>query len=229
VPNLWEELIMKTDAELQRDVLQALQWEPSVDATQIGVTVKGGVVTLTGHVTEYAQKFTAEAAAKRVHGVKGVANDVGVKLSDGGLRTDSDIAAAAVHALEWHAEVPDDRIRVVVRDGWIILDGKVDWQYQKEAADRVVRTLIGARGVTNNILVEPRGAPADVKADVEGALRRSAIVDSTAVSVETSDGTVTLRGAVHSWADREEAERLAWGAPGVRRVENCLELTPWGT
>jgi osmotically-inducible protein OsmY len=219
---------MKTDAQLQWDVLEELQAEPSIDATQIGVTVRGGVVTLTGHVPVYAQKFTAEEAARRVRGVRAVANDLEVRLSGGGRRSDTDIAAAVVNALEWDAAVPDDRIQATVRDGWITLGGTVDWQFQKEAADRAVRPLIGARGVTNSILVKPRLQPADISARMRAAIARSAVLGSQGIRVESHGGTAVLRGDVHSLAEREEAERVAWSVPGVSRVQNDLVVTPRG-
>jgi osmotically-inducible protein OsmY len=219
---------MKTDAQLQWDVLEELQAEPSIDATQIGVTVRGGVVTLTGHVPVYAQKFTAEEAARRVRGVKAVANDLEVRLSDGGRRSDTDIAAAVVSALQWDAAVPDERIQATVRDGWITLGGIVDWQFQKEAADCAVRPLIGARGVTNSILVKPRVQPADIAARMRAAIARSAVRGSQGIRVESHDGTAVLRGDVHSLAEREEAERVAWSVPGVSRVQNDLMVTPRG-
>jgi osmotically-inducible protein OsmY len=219
---------VKTDAQLQYDVLEELQWEPSVDAAQIGVTAREGVVTLTGHVPAYAQKLAAEQTVKRVHGVKAVANDIEVRPAEGGQCDDADLAAAVLHTLKWDAAVPDDRVQVTVRDGWITLEGTVDWQFQKEAADRAVRHLVGARGVTNSIVV-PRGeTPNDLKTGIEAAFRRSATVDSKAVSVEIEDGTVILQGDVHSHAERDEAERIAWSAPGVVRVENYLTITPWG-
>jgi osmotically-inducible protein OsmY len=220
---------MKPDAQLQHDVLQELAWDPSIDASQIGVTARDGVVSLTGAVPVYAQKFQAEKAAKRVHGVKAIANDIEVTLDHSGQPTDADIAAAVLHTLKWNGSVPADRIGVTVRDGWITLDGTVDWQFQKDAVNRAVRHLMGARGVTNSILVKPRKKTEDVKAGIEAALRRSATVDSKKIGVETDDGTVILTGDVHSYAERDQAERTAWAAPGVSRVENCITVTPWGS
>jgi osmotically-inducible protein OsmY len=228
-PAWWEELTVKTNAQLQRDVLDELQWEPGVDAAQIAVTARDGVVTLTGHVSVYAQKFAAEEAVKRVHGVKAVANDLTVRPPDSGQLDDADIAASALHALKWDATVPDDRVRVTVRDGWITLEGAVDRQFQKEAADRAVRRLIGARGVTNTILVKAGETASDIKGSIEAAFRRSAILDSTKIRVEKDDGTVTLSGDVHSHVERDEAERIAWAAPGVSRVVNDITITPWLT
>jgi osmotically-inducible protein OsmY len=170
----------------------------------------------------------AEEVAKRVHGVKGVANDIEVRPPDSHQRDDADLAAAAVHALEWDAAVPDDRLQVTVQDGHITLEGVVDWQYQKEAADRAVRHMVGARGLTNSIEVKGREAPDDIKVSIEAAFRRSATLDSRRVSVQTEGRTVTLEGDVHSHAERDEAERAAWAAPGVVRVRNYLTITPWG-
>jgi osmotically-inducible protein OsmY len=218
---------MKTDAQLQRDVVEELQFEPSVEAAQIAVAAENGVVTLTGHVPVYAQKFTAENVAKRVHGVKAVANDIEVRMPGHGGHTDTDIATAALHTLKWDAAVPDDRVQVIVRDGWITLTGSLDWHFQKVAADRAVRNLIGAHGVTNSILVSPSEKATGIKRCVESALRRNANLDSEQIEVEEQGGTVMLCGDVHSCYEREEAERLAWAAPGVNAVENRLEITPW--
>jgi osmotically-inducible protein OsmY len=218
---------MKKDAHLQQDVLDELQWEPAVEATQIGVTVKDGIVTLTGEVSVFAEKFEAEKAAKRVHGVKGVANEIEVRPPGTRQRTDADIAAAAVSALHWNATVPDESVQVTVRDGWITLEGTLEQQHQKAAADEAVRKLIGARGVTNLIVVKPKASRGNVKALIEAAFRRSAELDSKRIQVETRNGKVILRGTLHSLGEREEAERAARAAPGVLEVENLIQVTPW--
>jgi len=219
---------MKTDTHLQRDVLDELEWEPSVDAAQIGVTSKEGVVTLTGHVPVYSEKHTAEEAAKRVHGVRAVANEIEVRPLDAHVRDDEDIAAAAVHALEWDAKVPDKVVQVFVEDGWIKAEGTVEHRYQKAAVDRVLRHLHGSRGVTNEIKVIPQQSLSEVKAALEAAFKRSAVLNSKNLSVDVDDSTVTITGDVHSHAELAEVERMAWSAGGVCKVHNCVTITPWG-
>jgi osmotically-inducible protein OsmY len=215
---------MKTDSELRRDVERELEWDPSIDARNIGVAVKNGVVTLTGYVSSYADKWRAERIAKRVAGVSAIANEIEVKLST--ERTDPDIAEAARAALKSDSRLPADRIKVIVERGWVTLEGTVDYYYQKSAAESDVRYIAGVRGVTNAIVVTPKVSPTDIRTKIEEALKRSAQLDASRISVETEGSKVILSGTVRSWAEREEAEMAAWAAPGVTEVENRIKVAP---
>lgn len=216
---------MKTDMQLQRDVIEELAWQPNVREAEIGVAVRNGVVTLSGFVESYAQKYAAARAAERVHGVRAVADDLSVKLPKSFMRSDTDIAHAAVSALKWDVEVPDSRIQVLVDDGWVSLDGAVDWQFQRTAAEKAVRYLTGVKGVINRITVQqPKVSAYEVNQRIEEALKRSAATEADRITVEAKNGKVTLRGTVRSWAEREDAERAAWAAPGVSEVDDEIAV-----
>ena len=213
-----------TDTELQDHVQNALDWEPSIDAADIGVTADGGVVTLRGDVRTYSEKAAAERVALGVYGAKAVANDVNVRPGDGQRRTDTEIAQAVVSALKWNTMVPHDNIMVSVSNGWVTLKGHVGWEYQRTAAANAVRDLVGVCGVVNATTVEPHASAPDVKSKIEAALRRSAEVDARRINVGVTDGRVTLSGNVHSWFARNEARHAAWAAPGVTEVDDRISI-----
>lgn len=216
---------MKTDKELQRDILDELAWEPRVDAEDIGVSVEAGIVTLNGRVKSVIEKWAAERVAQRVDGVRAVTDELTVKLPGETQYSDTDIARAAANALDWNASVPRSRIKVVVENGWIALKGNVDYHYQKDAAEGAVRILKGVTGVRNTIVVTPPSvSPSDIKHKIERALERAAQVDAQRITVETTGGKVILRGDVKTWAEREEAERAAWAAPGVFEIKNDIRI-----
>jgi len=221
---------VKTDSELQRDVMTELKWEPTIRAAEIGVAVKDGIVTLSGDVDTYSMKWAAEHAVRRVSGVKGVAEEIKVRLPDPYRRSDEDIARSATNVLAWNFWVPRDRVKVMVQNGWITLTGDVDWWYQKVHAEDAVRHMIGISGVTNRITIKPPAPTvkaSEVKNGIENALKRNArlLRDADKIRVEISDSKVILRGTVGSWADYEEAEYAAYCAPGVSEVENKLAVT----
>lgn len=215
---------MKTDAQLKKDVLDELSWEPAVNASEVGVIVKDGVVTLTGHLATYAEKYAAERAAQRVSGVKAVAVEIQVRLSPSYKRSDTDIAAAAQRALDWNVVVPDGKVQPKVENGWITLNGDVDWEYQRKAAERAVRDLFGVVGVTNLVKVKPHLSSTDIEKNIHDALQRQAEREAKQVDVVVDGAKVTLRGKVHSWNDRRAVQNAAWSAPGVSGVVNELSV-----
>ena len=217
---------MRTDHDLQRDVIAELSWSPMLRNEEIGVAVKDGVVTLSGTVSNYVKKFEAERAAEKIHGVKAVALDLNVKLLDSWVRTDTEIAHAALDALKWDVRVPDDKLTLRVEDGRVLLEGEVEWQYQRDAAERAVRYLTGVKAVSNFIMVKPKKvSPFDVSSKIKEAFKRSAEVDSSHITVDSVDGgKVVLKGRVRSWAERRDAENAAWAAPGVTSVDDRLAV-----
>jgi osmotically-inducible protein OsmY len=215
-----------TDKDLKQHVQNALEWEPSIDQSDIGVSADEGVVTLRGNVRSFSEKWLAEQVALRVYGVKGIANDLEVRIGRSAERTDTELAQAAVNALGWNTLVPAGKVTVSVTHGFIALKGAVDWQYEKDAAARAVRDLTSLKGVINQITVKPRVSAPDLRDKIEAAFTRSAEIDARRINVTATDGKVILSGNVKSWAERREAERAAWAAPGVTQVDDRLFVTP---
>jgi osmotically-inducible protein OsmY len=217
---------MKSDEEIERDVREELKWEPDLDATDIATSVKDGVVTLAGFTKSYTDRLEAEIAAKRVAGVLAVVNDIEVRLPAIDQRPDPDIARDAVAALKQELPISHDKIKVVVKGGWITLEGAVDWQYQKSAAENAMRKVRGIKGVTNVITVKPKVEPSELKRKIQEAFKRNAEVDAERITVEANGSEVVLKGTVRSWIEREEAERVAWSAPGITNVEDRIVVSP---
>jgi osmotically-inducible protein OsmY len=213
---------MKTDTQLRNDILAELTWAPEVKTSDVGVIVKDGVVTLTGHLASHAEKYAVERAVQRVHGVKALAVELTVKLPFDNQRTDADIAMAVECALDWNALVPDDKIQPLVENGWITLAGEVEWGYQRSAADSAVRDLMGVTGVSNLVKVKPKVSPADVEKKIHDALSRQADREARKLAITVNGSQVTLRGTVHSWTDRDAVQGAAWATPGVTVVVNDL-------
>ena len=216
--------VIRSDEQIQNDVMFELKWDPRIHPNEIGVAVKGGIVKLMGSVDSYTKHWAAEEAARRVRSVKAVVNEIEVKLPVTEERSDEDIAAAAVQSLEWDAAVPSDKIRVTVAKAWVTLEGEVEWQYQKEDAEKIVRRLIGVRGVINSINVKPRVAPSEIQKRIEQACQRTTC-DAKTINVEVEGGKVVLKGTVRSWAEKEEVERAGWSAPGVTSVDNRIAVS----
>lgn len=212
-----------SDIQLRQDILDELDFEPSIDAADVGVAVEDGVITLTGHVPTYAQKITVEDVVRRVKGVKGIAQHIEVRPFGTHRTADDEIAKRAVNTIKWNTSVPAGAVQVKIQDGWVTLTGKVDWQYQKAAAADAVRDLSGVVGVLNQIQINPRASASDVKKRIEDALKRNAEIEAQAIRVNVLDGgKVTLEGRVQAWAERRAAERAAWSAPGVSAVDDRI-------
>jgi osmotically-inducible protein OsmY len=215
---------MKNDQDLKRDVELELLWEPSVNADRIGVTAKAGVIELDGHVRSYSEKWAAEKAALRVDEVRSIASEIKVELDAAGSRSDADIADAALSGIKWNTFIPNT-VKVTVTNGWVSLSGVAEWQYQKNEAERSVGFLTGVKGVSNNITLKSAATPNEIKTKILEALKRSAAVDASHIKVEADEGSVTLTGKVGSWAERDEAVRATWAAPGVNTVEDLITVS----
>lgn len=217
---------MRTDADIEQDVKAELRWNPELDDTDIAVKVKGGVVTLTGFVGSLSEKYRAESATTRVAGVSGLANDVQIRIADSDARPDPEIAREAVAAIRAALPTVSEKIKVIVADGRVALEGKLEWQFQRESAERALHSLQGIRDIENFIQLVPRVSPTDIQKKITQAFHRSAQVDAQTITVDAEGGEVTLRGQVHSWSERDAAQRTAWSAPGVRRVTNLIAVVP---
>lgn len=217
---------MKTDLEIQQDVMNELKWQPFLKSSSIGIAVKNGIVTLTGIVDNYAQKVEAEKAAKKITGVKAIAEDIQIGVSPSYKKTDTEIAESVMNALRWHAAVPEENLKVTIEDGIVKLEGDVEWEYQRSSAKNAIVNLLGVRNVINLINVKPKLTAFDVRAKIAQALHRAATVDAEKVSIDVEGHKVILNGKVRSFAEKEDVEEAAWCAPGVSTVESHIEIEP---
>ena len=215
---------MKTDTQLQNDVMAELKWDPSINAAQIGVEVKNGVVTLSGHVDRYTEKWAAEHAAQKVTGVKALAIELDVNLPSSSSRTDADIAHAAKNVLDWTTNWPNDHVKVLVEKGWVTLSGIVDHEFQRQIASSAVRHLMGVTGVSNQITIKSKLTSTTVKTDIVSALKRRALTDAEEIMVTVNGGKVTLTGVVHSWSERDMVSDSVWNTPGVTSVNDNISV-----
>jgi osmotically-inducible protein OsmY len=215
---------MRTDFEIQQDVMAEIKWEPLLNASEIGVAVNSGVVTLSGLVNTYTKKLLAEKAAERVHGVKAVAEDIEVKILGTGEKKDSEIAETALNLLKWNSSILEEQIKIKVEHGRLTLEGEVEWEFFKSAAEKAVENLVGVRSIVNNIKITSKINPMDIKKKITIAFHRNATIDTENINIETVNNKVILTGKVSSWIERKEAERAAWLAPGVNSVENKLKV-----
>lgn len=215
---------MKTDLDLKKDVLTELSWDPLVPETKVGVSVSEGVVTLTGHLDSYAAKVATKRAVERVVGVKAIALEIDVVPEGSHKRSDTEIATAVEHALGWNSSVPKDQIHVMVEKGWVTLSGEIDWDFQRRSIERMIRPLKGVVGITNNISIKSLPVPDNLSSRIQEALTRQATREARRIEILIDGSVVTLRGHVHSWAERNAAEGATWSAPGVSRVDNQLTI-----
>ncbi len=215
---------MKTDAEIQRDVMAELKWEPFINASEIGVAVQNGVVTLSGIVDTYSKKLTAEEAVKRITGVKAVAEDIEVRFVDAAVKSDTEIARRIADSLKWHSAVQEEKIKLTVENGWVTLEGQVDWEYQKNAVKSTIENLAGIKGISDLITVKPTVTAKDIKLKIASAFHRSAAIDSEKIQIEIIGNKAVLKGKVRSWIEKKEAQDAACNAPGITSVENKLDI-----